>query len=500
MELYRVGPGRWCSPRWRWVGFRIAAIILGLFPLVVFEGALAVFDLGLPDPGDDPFVGFSAIRPLFALDRSGDRYEIAPPRRGMFRPDSFSSRKPSHGFRIFCLGGSTVQGRPFAIETSFTTWLRLSLEAADPSRSWEVVNCGGISYASYRLVPILREVLGYQPDLIILYTGQNEFLEDRTYHHIKSMPRFVAESHEWFSRFRSYNALRDGLTRVFGRRAKSLSRDRPVLPAEVEALLDYRGGLEHYHRDEAWRRGVIEHYEANLRRMVALCRAAGVPVLLVNPVCNLETPPFKSEHRADLTDEERAAFDRSWNEARALYATDLSLAMGRLRDAIELDDQHAGIQYILGVCYLQRRQWDAARETLIRAKDRDICPLRILEPMHAALFDVAGATGTPVVDAWELFAERSEGGIPGNGWLVDHVHPSIRGHQVLARALLEKMHGLGFLPLRPGWEVERDRRFDEQLASLGPSYFARGQQRLEALEGWARGRATDVPPAARPTQ
>ena len=143
---------------------------------------------------------------------------------------------------------------------------------------------------------------------------------------------------------------------MLGRRAKSVSRDRPVLPAEVEALLDYRGGLEHYHRDEAWRRGVIEHYEANVRRMVASCRAAGVPVLLVNPVCNLETPPFKSEHRADLTDEERAAFDRSWNEARALYATDLSLAMGRLRDAIELDDQHAGIQYILGVCYLQRRQ------------------------------------------------------------------------------------------------------------------------------------------------
>ena len=44
-----------------------------------------------------------------------------------------------------------------------------------------MINCGGVSYASYRLGPILDEVLGYEPDLIMLYTGHNEFLEARTY-------------------------------------------------------------------------------------------------------------------------------------------------------------------------------------------------------------------------------------------------------------------------------------------------------------------------------
>ena len=63
------------------------------------------------------------------------------------------------------LGGSTVQGRPFSIETAFSTWLELSLTAADPSRIWQVVNCGGVSYASYRLAPIVDESSCYKPDL-----------------------------------------------------------------------------------------------------------------------------------------------------------------------------------------------------------------------------------------------------------------------------------------------------------------------------------------------
>ena len=86
----------------------------------------------------------------------------------------------------YCLGGSTVQGRPYAIETSFTTWLELNLRTADPRYQWEVVNCGGVSYASYRLVPILRELLAYEPDLFIICTGHNEFLEDRTYASVKA--------------------------------------------------------------------------------------------------------------------------------------------------------------------------------------------------------------------------------------------------------------------------------------------------------------------------
>ena len=137
----------------------------------------AVWPAGEPPPAsEDPFVGFSATRPLFALSEDDSRYEIAKGKLTHFQPDSFAAHKPAGEFRIFCLGGSTVQGRPYSIETSFTSWLELSLQAADPSRTWRVVNCGGVSYATYRLVPMLEEVLNYEPDLVIFCEGHNEFL------------------------------------------------------------------------------------------------------------------------------------------------------------------------------------------------------------------------------------------------------------------------------------------------------------------------------------
>jgi hypothetical protein len=46
---------------------RLLAIGMGLAPLAACEAVLRVFDLGRPSAHDDPFVGFSSIRPLFEL-------------------------------------------------------------------------------------------------------------------------------------------------------------------------------------------------------------------------------------------------------------------------------------------------------------------------------------------------------------------------------------------------------------------------------------------------
>ncbi len=318
--------------RRRKLAFRLLAVLIGLSPFLITEGLCRIFDWGRPELQDDPFVGFSGVRPLFVPNSAGDRFEIAPARRRFFCPDSFSAKKPPGEFRIFCLGGSTVQGRPYAKETSFTTFLQLALQAADASRKWRVVNCGGVSYASYRLVPILQEVLRHDADLVIVCTGHNEFLEDRSYAHLKN-PGVVARAGQVASHLRTYNLLRSGYLRLRGDSAEGTSADRPspdrpVLPEEVEALLDYRGGLENYVRDDAWRQGVVEHYRYNLNRMVEICRQAKVPLLLACPVSNLrDCPPFKSEHRAGLTAAQLQQWQTHWDAARRLYQTNLPEAL-----------------------------------------------------------------------------------------------------------------------------------------------------------------------------
>ncbi|MGD9722891.1 MAG: GDSL-type esterase/lipase family protein [Pirellulales bacterium] len=481
--------------RRRWL-FRLAAIILGLSPLVAAEALCTAFDWGRPAVHDDPFVGFRSVRPLFVLNGDETRYEIPKSRHTYFRPESFAAAKAPREFRIFCLGESTVQGNPWTIETSFTTWLELALAAADPSRTWEVVNCGGISYASYRLAPILAEVLAYQPDLIIICVGHNEFLEARTFDHVAGRGAIANAALDVAAQSRTFTLVREGYLRLQGRSSADPPDGRPILTTEVEALLDYRGGLEQYHHDEAGRQGVIAQYRFNVRRMVEAAQAAGVDVLLVNPVSNFsDSPPFKSEHGPGLTPAERAKWEAVCNEAREhLHGERRNLrgAAQLFEEACRLDPLHAGGWYNLAKCREEAGEFEMARNAYLQAKDVDVCPLRILQPMSDALLQIARDTGTPLLDAQGLFDEHSPHGITGGQWLVDHVHPSIEGHQLLADTLLEQLASLGKVAARADWKALAHERYREHYASLGNLYFIKGTKRLEALRGWAAGRAERV--------
>jgi tetratricopeptide (TPR) repeat protein len=481
------GTGR---PRWKGLLFRAAAVLLGLSPLLVGELALRGLGLGRPTDSNDPFVGFSDIHPLFVLDPQTGSYEIPKSRQLHFEPESFPAAKPAKEFRIFVLGGSTVQGRPWSIATSFTTWLELHLNAADRSQTYEVVNCGGVSYASYRLVPILREVMQYEPDLIVFCEGHNEFLEDRTYASIRSQPAALAWAGRQASRLRTYNFLRDAVVNFTAQVASS--DQRPMLGPEVDARLDWKDGLAKYHRDEQWRDQVIAHFDDSLRRIVHIADDAGVPLILVSPVSNLEFAPLKSEHRAGITSAQIAEFDSLIEQARELYAADLRQALEFLQRAAAIDDQHAQVHYEIGMCRLELGLPREAYPAFLQAKELDVCPLRMLEPMKAGIHAVAAETGTPLVDAEALIAAHSRNGFPDTQWLVDHVHPSVSGHQLIADALAEKLVALRLVRRSADWEAAREKAYQAHLATLSHAYFERGKQQLRSEQGWAHGHVKRV--------
>lgn len=474
--------------------FRLAAVALGLSVFLIAEAVCVLGNWGRATDFDDPFVGFSAVHPLFVLDERGENYEIPKSRRQFFAPDSFPAHKTAGTFRVFCLGGSTVQGRPFSTPTAFTTWLRIALESADPARNWEVVNCGGISYASYRLIPILEECLQHEPDLIVICTGHNEFLEDRTYGHIRASLRWYAPLQENLLRVRTYNLLRAGVLALTGQPVRSSVQDRPVLAAEVDALLDYRGGLAAYHRDSAWRDAVIVHYEYNLRRMTAAVRNAGVPAVLIRPPSNLcDCPPFKSEHGDNLSGDELSEWQTATEHAKAHYRHDVQAAIESLKKAIDVDGQYAVTYYELGKCYEAIGMTKKAREAFLHARDLDICPLRMTQPMEEALADIARETKTPLIDAQTLLEQHCRDGLLGDFLLVDHIHPSFRGHQIIAEALAESVARELGLTLPNDWDAKRSQAYKAHFASLDDMYYLRAQRTLESLRRWTQGRA-DGPP------
>jgi len=319
-------------------------LLYGAVTTAAFLGLIELTLLAIGvDPASqesDPLVGFSGHSPLFIHSESPSGHPImvtAENRLTWFNRQSFLRDKPPDAYRVFCLGGSTTYGRPYDDRTSFPGFLRAFLPEMDPSRQWEVINAGGISYASYRIDVLARELAQYQPDLFVLYAGHNEFLEDRTYSSLIDTPEPIRRLIGLASWSRTFSLAQRVL------RGTPKSQDRPTLPAEVDAILDRSVGPGAYHRDDQWREQVLSHFRSTLGQIVDVARDADAEIVVVVPASNLrDCTPFKSEHRDGLTNEESREFRANLRAAEeALQAGKFSEALSRINRAIQIDPRHA---------------------------------------------------------------------------------------------------------------------------------------------------------------
>ena len=467
--------------------FAVGAILLGLVPFVLIECSLRIAGLGVVSGYRDPFVTFSRSFPLFQLDEETGEYQTARYHRHFFGLQRFPSGKERAAFRAFCLGGSTVLGHPYDTETAFSKWLEIELSGKDPSRRFELINCGGMSYASYRLIPILEEVLSYEPNLIVVMTGHNEFLEDRTYQDVKQRSASRVWIDDRLASLRTVTLVRRALTSLRASRADPENRTK--LAPRVDTRLDHQSGYASYRRDEQWKRDVCNHFSLNLRAMVHLCRQAGVPIIFVVPGSNLrDCPPFKSENGAHLTSQQISIWNEYFQKGESVEVADPAQALRLFRRAEKIDNQHAQLIFRIARCLDRLRAVEEAREAYVLAKELDICPLRILSSMQESLIELGATMSVPVVDAARLLQAKSHDGCVGFDWYVDQVHPNIRGHQLIAQAIATKLYDLAIVSAAENaWNNRsRQRAYHDQMTTLGDKYLAAGRRRVMWLERWAR--------------
>ncbi len=469
--------------------FRYVAVVAWLLPLIAFEILLRLIGWSPEIRIDDVYAEIAAERPLFVVNEAKTHYEIAQNRRVYFRPESFPVDKNPEEFRIFVLGGSTVQGRPYSIETSLTTWLELSLNSAGDHRRYEVVNCGGVSYATNRLLPILSEVLRYQADLIVIMTGHNEFLEDKTYERARKVAPAIRLLSQQFSRLKSFEWLQTQM-----HKEKFQIEDLVEKSAgEVDTLLDHEGGLEHYTRDSTWKKRIPDEFRLNLMSMAVLCAQQKVPVVLVNPSRNLkDCPPIRSQTKTVQNLEESAFLDSLMTQIRTSNVDSPQEKMDLLQKLLELDAGNPEAHYHIARLYERGSAWPEAVRHYRAACDCDVCPLRILTSMQEIIKDVAKITRSPLVDIDERFCELSPHELPGENLFVDHVHPTINGHQIIGTMLAEKLVELDFVKPITGWESRRQNAFDQHFKTLSVLYFEQGKIRLEGLQKWSQGRLEKI--------
>ena len=310
-----------------------------LLPVAVLFGALELgartWEFWNPPMRVDLGQGFDDSSRLFlpsATDRT--RMTTNPDKLVSFRDESFAKIKPPRTLRIFALGGSSVNyAKPFFDDMARR--LKESLKARYDAV--EVIDCGGLSYGSHRLVLIAREVVQYDPDLLLFYEAHNEF-EEMQQLQLANLP--AAGTQRALAHSALYRFIRDLLARRQISRLEGEKRQRDLANSLPDASKSWM-----HQFTPAEIAGRMQAYRENLAAIVRLCREHGVRIVLGSVPSNLVKPSLPGPEGARYEKEVLPLFAAgAWEQGAALGREILKNASPRHQSS----DVENGI--IRGVC------------------------------------------------------------------------------------------------------------------------------------------------------
>ncbi len=272
--------------------------------------------------------------------------------------------------RIAILGASSVRtGVDVALEDRFS-------ERITARTGLQTLNLGCSGADSFDLVGVLEELLQWPVSVVVVYTGHcdvgNAFLLQR---YSTPFGRATARLQPLLERSQLFVQYRRALSGIS--RQQPPDQDHEGLWPDEIALIE-------------------EGFERNVRRIVALCRAADVPLVLTVPASDLTYPPPEG-----ATEPGREAY-RAWQEGMALLDSDP----------------------------------DAAVVLLEQGRDGSARPVRASSFVEQTLRQLALEEQVPLVDARRDLPAHPSGVVPDPDLFVDELHLSSSGHEALTDLLV----------------------------------------------------------------
>lgn len=421
------------SRRRQWL-FRLVAVVLS--PLLFFTLLEIGLRLGGYGYATSFFIGPEPDGTYTTNHQYGWRF--FPHSVARYPNPCFISAKPAGAVRIFVLGGSAAQGIPDP-SFSFGRILELMLRERYPGVRFEIVNAAMTAINSHVTRDIARYCTAYQPDLFVVYMGNNEVVGPYG-------PGTVFQ--RWSP---SLPFIRAGIWVKSMRTGQLMSDVLGSLRSKKDSLATWQG-MEMFlgnqvSADDPRLAAVYDNYRQNLIDICDIAQGVGAAVVLSTVAVNLKNcPPLASLHRSDLSNEDLT-------EWKALYRDGIELesagqweeAMWKYEAAERIDGRYAELLFRMGRCLEALGRMPEARDRFLSARDLDALRFRADTRINAIIREVAEQKVAEVhlADAEKSLAKSplASDGKFGGDLFYEHVHLTFDGNYLLARTVMEEVAG-----------------------------------------------------------
>lgn len=370
----------------KWI-FRLLAVALPFVLLLGIEGVLRMASVGYnpdlfvadPDNPDYLVMNREVSKKYFSLHQNATIGNTEP----------FLKEKRPNTLRFFVLGASSSLGFPYMHNGSFARMLKYKLQFGYPQYHVEVINLSLTAVNSFTLNDFARQLIKHHPDGVLIYAGHNEYygaMGAASYGH-PMRPGFLQASiraQEW--------RLVQALTALKAR-MQDVDSVRIDSTHTLMERMAYRQMVPLH--STVYEAGIAQ-YRYNMESMLHLFGRHGIPVLIGTLASNL-------------------------------------------RGQSPLDKAAPTVQlYNQGLDALTQHKKDIALDLLTDAKDADALRFRAPEAFNEMIRSWAQTMPhVHLVDIEKALSQASPDGIIGNELMLEHVHPNLYGHRLMAEAYNE---------------------------------------------------------------
>jgi tetratricopeptide (TPR) repeat protein len=430
-----------------WLPGLIYSIAIPILILAALEGGLRLAGYGYP-------TGFFAQtqksgKPFLINNRFFGRRFFPESLLREAEPLSFPKRKAEGYRRIFVVGSSAAQGDPEPA-FGFSRILDIMLQRCYPGRRFEIINTAMTAINSHVALPIVKDCAGAQPDLFIVFMGNNEVVG----------PFGAGTMLTPF--FADINLIRAGIAVQSTRIGQMLAAIQRRV-SRTATVPESWGGMEMFLENQVGSESpALAKVYTNFRRNLAdICRqaaAAGAEVILCTVPVNLkDSAPFASLHSEGRSAAEVLAWDSLYQSGVGLErANTLDSALAWYTAAMERDSLFADVHFRMARGLWELGAFDRAKACFQRAREQDALRFRATKQINAIIRETGCAAELPVhlADLERGIEEISPHKIPGRELFYDHVHLNFTGNYRAACSLfsiiekiLQKQNGEKALPL-----------------------------------------------------